>query len=206
MIALDRLSAPKAAIIVWGDSTTAGATATNAAARVCSQLAVSFTPDRMVVNCGIGGESPMQIVDRLTAIPSEMMGLTHIFNLGRIETGMDDTDYISAVDAAMTFIPHSRRVICTATNGGYVDDYLSTGTKYAERIAVRSHILATYPNNFIDLQQVLLDANDGSANDLADLAEEVVPRSLRNDDIHHTDAAQLLIAQTFRDFVLAKGW
>jgi lysophospholipase L1-like esterase len=217
MTTLAKLSVRNPArISVWGDSQIVGATGTSAATRLCSVLARKFTPTRGVTNNGIGGESPTEVSNRVLAIPEHQRQWVHVFWFGAAQDsttgagdGNDPQTYIDAVDAAMAHIPHGRKVMLTVTNAGAPNtSHLKDpeGSRYQARVQTTAHIIATYPDNYLDIHQILLDANDGSAGDLEDLAQEIVPRSLRNDGIHNTDAAQELIAEAIFQFIAAKGW
>ena len=65
---------------------------------------------------------------------------------------------------------------------------------------------ATYGARFVNLLQVLKDANDGSPDDLADIAAGYVPRSLRSDAVHLNDAGYAIVAAAMRAAHLSMGW
>ncbi len=67
-------------------------------------------------------------------------------------------------------------------------------------------LAATYGSRFVDLYDVLQDADDGSAEDLADIAAGFVPRSLRSDAIHLNDEGYAIVAETLVEATLALGW
>ena len=201
---LDQLSAPLSGIAVWGDSTTRGATATSVNERVTSQLAQ--VSGRIVSNCGIGSRPPAAIIRSFLGMPPRMHGWTHILFYGRVSNDTDAETVISAIEKAARHPAWGRTIITTPITGGYSDDFNPGGSMYPERVLVRDHVLAEYPDQTIDLHQILIDANDGSAGDLEDVANDVTPRSLRSDAIHHSDAGQLLIAQSFYDAIFARRW
>lgn len=52
----------------------------------------------------------------------------------------------------------------------------------------------------------MIAANDGSANDLTDVANDVCPRSLRTDGIHPNSAGKDVLAGVIYSALLARGW
>ncbi|ADD80893.1 tail fiber protein [Rhodococcus phage ReqiPepy6] len=103
-----------------------------------------------------------------------------------------------------------RFIIFPVTNG--LNE--GTGTDTYDRVrAHEDYLAATYPDNFLNIRRALID--DGlemagitpTAQDLADVAADTIPASLRSDYIHHTTAAYVkVIAPTVADFITAKGW
>lgn len=128
-----------------------------------------------------------------------------------IDLGMPDTNtsaqYIGAVDDVMAAIPHGRVVLCIPVAGDYSQFY-PEGAAYQGRIEAAEYIRTTYPNNAFEIHQILLDANDGSAGDLVDVANEVIPRSLRiaGDNIHQNNAGHVVRAAAVDAFLDTKQW
>lgn len=91
-----------------------------------------------------------------------------------------ETDIIiSDIDAMIAYCGHARyRIISplpsTAWNGTVLAAYEVTMAALRARYGVR----------FYDARAALQAANDGSANDLADVAAGLTPRSLRSDEVH----------------------
>lgn len=155
-------------------------------------------------NYAVGSTTVEQVKDAIVGMTAGDKALAQFFCFGKPDTA-DGQDYIDAVDTAMTAISHSRVVLCTPVNGNYAEDFVG-GANYQGRLDAAAHIASTYPDNVLDLLQILIDANDGSAGDLEDVANEIVPRSLRDDDIHWNDAGQLVVANAVKAFLHAKGW
>lgn len=78
--------------------------------------------------------------------------------------------------------------------------------------AINAYLAATYPDNFIDIRRYLIDHGltdagiTPTSQDLADIANDVIPTSLRADDVHGKDAYYLIVAQRVAAFIAAKGW
>ena len=205
MFFLPRLSTPQVGYICHGDSTTRGANASKGSLRWVSLLSASFTPHRRIINSGIGGTPPWEIVDRLESTPLAMRELPHIIWLGRMEVVTDAADvYLEQVDRAWRLIPHSRKLFFTPGTGDFGSDKLGVSAHADEIVAAKNEMLLRYPNNILDMNQIFIDANDGSSGDLQDVAWGIVPRSLRADNIHNNDAGHALIAQSVFDWVLPR--
>jgi lysophospholipase L1-like esterase len=207
-MSLSRFSNRNASTIcVWGDSRVVGSTGTNALTRVCSVFANKFTPTRKVVNCGIGGDTIRQQLDRILNMPQHQRDWCHIFFFGGVGQDFSASLFIGIVDRAMEFVPHDRKLLMGPTNSATpLHAKTPPGDRYQPRLDARAHVSTAYPNNWLDIHQVLMDANDGSAGDLDDIAQEFVPRSLRGDDVHHNDAGQEIIAEAWYQSVISRRW
>ena len=60
--------------------------------------------------------------------------------------------------------------------------------------------------HFIPTYDQILAANDGSANDLADVANGICPRSLRADGLHHNAAGRVVRSQIMYNWLRARRW
>lgn len=193
------------ALVLNGDSQTVGAGASTVLTRWHYLVSTSYQWARPITNYGVGGTSPTQIAAAVAAMSEADKAKTQIIFLGKPASPTTQT-YIDAIDAAMAAIPHERVVLFTATNGEYPSEDYPGGTMYQTRLDATAHMVAEYPNNVLDIMQILLDANDGSANDLTDVANEIVPRSLRSDEIHNNDAGHQVVADAVIAFLAEKGW
>lgn len=69
-----------------------------------------------------------------------------------------------------------------------------------------AYLLATYGARFLDIRAYLQSKNDGSGNDLADIAGGLVPRSLRSDTIHLNDTGYQHVAEAVHARLGGLGW
>lgn len=157
-----------------------------------------------ILDFAVGGTTVLQVRATVLGMTAAQMALTQYICFGMPDTA-DGQDYIDAVDDVMEFITHDRVILCTPVTGNYAA-LLPGGAYDAGRLAAEAYILATYPNNAFDIHQALIDANDGSAGDLADVANDITPRSLRTDEVHWNDAGHEVVADAVFAFVQAKGW
>lgn len=86
-------------------------------------------------------------------------------------------------------------------------DYQITGT--AGNLAVqsiRSWLSTNYPDNYFDVYAYLQSLATADPGDIEDVANGVVPRSLRSDSIHLNSATSTLVGTQVANFITAKGW
>ena len=105
------------------------------------------------------------------------------------------------VAAAVASLGHGRYLV-----GGIITGSIDGGSGLASFLATNAALSATYGPRYVDLLGALQAANDGSANDLSDIAAGWVPRSLRSDPVHLNDAGYAVVAAQFKAKTLAMGW
>jgi len=107
----------------------------------------------------------------------------------------------SDIAAAVAHIGHGRFLVGSILPAA--GDSAGALTSIAARNA---RLASTYGRRFIDLLAALQAANNGSPEDLADVAAGLTPRSLRADNIHLNNAGYALVAGAFKSAHLAMGW
>lgn len=105
------------------------------------------------------------------------------------------------IAAAVASLSHNRYLV-----GGIITGSIDGGSGLAAFLSTNATLAATYGVRYVDLLGALQAANDGSANDLSDIAAGWVPRSLRSDSVHLNDAGYAVVATQFRVKTLAMGW
>lgn len=82
------------------------------------------------------------------------------------------------------------------------------GTAAYNTIALLNADLAqAYPNNYIDIRKILVNAYDpASPQDVLDYNNDTPPASLRNDNDHLNDAGYRIVAQKAAAFIAARSW
>lgn len=73
-------------------------------------------------------------------------------------------------------------------------------------VAKRNAYALAYPNNVFDTAAWMALNGDGSANDLADIAAGLTPRSNKTDTIHFNLNGQNWLKLGVKNFILSKGW
>ena len=105
------------------------------------------------------------------------------------------------IAAAVASLGHSRYLV-----GAIITSSADSAGGISTIAARNSALAATYGTRFVDLMAALQAANDGSANDLADIAAGYTPRSKRSDAIHLNDAGYAVVAAAFKAAHDAFGW
>jgi lysophospholipase L1-like esterase len=84
--------------------------------------------------------------------------------------------------------------------------YTSLGhAAYTQVKAINAWLAAAYPDNYLDIHQVLMD-NATLPGDQDDVDWDIHPTSLRSDSIHLNTTGQQVVALAVRTFILNKGW
>lgn len=195
-----RLSRNIDAIAVIGDSGTG---------RVVPALQ-TLLPNEVVENRGVGGTNMEQIA---TKFRTEQLWRSHVivcFDLSGDTVSNNETYYAQLI--ADMRRPAKRFLfvqpgIAGDEGTGVTDAYIG-GPFRATIEAQWQSVEDAAPNNYVPIMQALWDANDGSAGDLADVANGITPRSLREpaDSLHPNDAGAAVIAAEIVAALQAKGW
>lgn len=191
-------------ISCWGDSHTAG---NRWDLGIYPRLLAFNTPGRTVFNGGYGGQGGEYILEQMALYPEKYGDIT-VFWL--CNNDIQDSGDATAIQAAiMAYIATG---VSRVTSGKYVVMTLVpnhervVGTFGGDLItSVNNAIISAYPNNHIDIRTELQSFGDGSADDLADIANGLVPRSLRiaADNVHHNHKGMGIIAGIVWDFINA---
>lgn len=86
----------------------------------------------------------------------------------------------------------------------------TTGTaNYNAVEQLNTDLKTLYPRNYVDVLNLLRRSGDGSANDIADAASGIIPRSLRNSSadghLNNTTGNPIVATRVFQ-FLTEKGW
>jgi hypothetical protein len=81
------------------------------------------------------------------------------------------------------------------------------GAMYPVVLQLDADLQAAYPNNYLDMRSALIHLyNPLNAQDVQDFQNDVVPSSLRYDEIHLRQEGSSAAASILRNWLLAKGW
>jgi hypothetical protein len=80
------------------------------------------------------------------------------------------------------------------------------GAGIATILALNADLAAIYGARYVDILGAMQAANDGSANDLADVAAGLTPRSLRQDTLHPNAAGSAVIQAAWHDAIIGAGY
>jgi hypothetical protein len=113
-------------------------------------------------------------------------------------------DAITDIDSMVAHLTHTKWVYVQPSP----EESLIAGSagRIAYDIKVNAVIAHVGADHYVECLPLLQAANDGSANDLQDVSNNIVPRSLRVDVIHETSAGTNIRTQQIVDFINGKGW
>lgn len=81
------------------------------------------------------------------------------------------------------------------------------GSQYSVVLQINAQLQAAFPSNYLDMRSALVARyNPSIAQDVIDHNNDVVPSSLRYDEIHFRQDGSAYAAALIRDFIVAKGW
>ena len=182
-------------IACWGDSLTPA---------FALNLQV-LVPSRTVFDGGFLGQTSAFILQQQLADTS-MTTWINVLWMGHNNI-TDPAGIKSDIAAAIAHLaPGSRRfIVLSLLNNAYT---APKGTDaYVRDLKLDADLAALYPDNYIDVRSMLVAAYDpNNPQDVIDFQNDVVPSSLRYDDIHLRNEASVLVAQRVKQFIDAKGW
>lgn len=79
--------------------------------------------------------------------------------------------------------------------------------RYTTLTRLNADLHAQYPNNFIDIRSYLVSQYDPSSpQDVVDFQNDVVPTSLRRDQVHLNTKGNILVGKKLSEFIQSKAW
>ncbi len=131
----------------------------------------------------------------------------NIFWLGRNNFG--DTLQVKAdIAAAVAFLnpQNNKFIILSILNGDYPSER-ADGGDYDKIIELNNDLQLLYPDNYIDIRSYLINQyNPEDAQDIIDFNNNVVPSSLRSDNLHLNTTGYDLVALEVFNFIEEHGW
>lgn len=156
-----------------------------------------WTFDRMEAGEAMACPPATQFMPRLaTAMRDRIAWLW----LGR-NGASEGHEVVADIAATVAFLGHRRYLVGAVLPSASDDAEALAGVS-----ALNAALLVGHGSRFVDLVALLQMGHDGSAEDLADVAAGLVPRSLRSDAIHLNDAGYASVAGAMQAATLAMGW
>lgn len=186
-------SAP-ADIAAWGDSLTA-------AAGYPEMLAALFQGHRVTYNGGVGGETAAQIRARQVADNVYNQRINLLWAGRNSFKTQTPAQIIADIDLMIAHVIGGRYLVTSIP-----PSTLDSGAENTTRLALNAALAAAYGSRYFDIIPYWNAANDGSANDLADIAAGLTPRSTRADELHPNDIGKAAIAAGWKAEILARSW
>lgn len=164
-------------IVAWGDSLTVGTGGTPWTTQFATLSGLT------TLNRGVAGNTSTQIASRFQAEPSLFDDFAVIW-AGR--NNYADAATVRADIASMvSSLTTTHYLILGVVNGNYNGWETIGGTGYTQITALNNSLAATYGSHFMDIRSVLVaHANPLLSQDVIDAAHDLVPASLRSDNVH----------------------
>jgi hypothetical protein len=184
---------------VWGDSLTDGSSEIPG----FSVQMQALYPSRIVYDGGVWGETSTSIRMRVLADQDRRTWVA-VFWMGRNNLA-DPVQVKADIAGAVAHLEGDGRFIVMSIINS--SDETQGTTRYATMVQLNSDLAATYPDNFLDIRSHLVDRFDqGSTQDVAAHANDVIPPSLSLDGLHLNAAGYTVVASRVKAFIDAKGW
>lgn len=111
---------------------------------------------------------------------------------------------IAAMVASLN--PGSEFLVLEIINGDLPDERF-WGSRYQALVKINHDLLETYGSRFVPLRQNLIKrANRRFPADVRNVADDVIPQSLRADALHLNDRGQAAVADAIERSLAANGW
>ena len=137
-------------------------------------------------NGGIGGQTSTQIAARETVDTAHQSWPTIIW-AGR-NNYTDPTTVEADIASMVAHLGHSNYLVLSVLNGNFAGESIG-GANYNLIIGINNSLAATYGSHYLDVRSYLVSLYDPSQpQDVIDHSNDVVPTSLRFDNIHLNDA------------------
>ena len=184
---------------MWGDSITIP---------VAANLSVMVGSRTVFDGSGIG-ETSGQVAARALADTSRRTWIAVIWaGHNNIQLGSPGSVVPDITSMAKQLgASDGNRFVILSLNNAATASGIRGGADYNMVMQINAQLKAAFPNNYFDIRSALISHyNPASAQDVADFNNDVVPTSLRYDEIHLRQEGSSLAAQLIRDFIVAKGW
>jgi hypothetical protein len=163
-------------------------------------------PDRVVYD-GTGiGETSTQVAARLIADTSRHSWIT-IWWAGGNNITQPQQIKADIANAIASLTPGNNRFIILSQLNEATPLGIKGGANYYIVLQLNSDLAAQYPANFIDVRTPLIAMYDpNNPQDVIDHNNDVVPSSIRYDEVHLKQPGSALVASMVRDFIVSRGW
>lgn len=184
-------------IAAWGDSLTPP---------FAANLQLLY-PTRTVFNGGVVGQNSTEISMRQRADTSGRDTWINIFWYGQNNPTAPARIQADIAASVAALAPGNDHFIVLAVVNKDRPEEIRGGAVYNQIVQLNNELAVTYPANYIDIRSHLVSQfNPARAEDVADAQDDVVPSSLRFDEIHLNNDGSVVVATRVKAFIDAKGW
>ena len=175
-------------------------TATGSGGPPSATLVYTFTPTTnpgAPVGCPDGSKF---------AVPQNPADSIAVFWAGR-NNYSDPTLVLADIAAMVAYHPNRKFIVLTILNGDFANETVGLAN-WTIITQLNAAILKAYPDNSIDIRSILVakGAPGTPYADATDYANDMVPSTLRGDQVHLNDAGNGIVAAQVQSFLLGKGW
>lgn len=190
-------------ITCWGDSLTAGA-------------GVEFGRDfprllaaalgRQIFSGAFANDTSTQIKQHMLARAAGLDAGVTIIWAGRNDFFEPDTVKANIQDMVASLPDGSHYLVLGVLNGDYPGESLGE-SGYKLLINLNKDLAAAFGDHYLPVREYLVSAaKQDSAQDRDDRARDIVPSSLRSDEIHLNRDGYVLVAAFIEQVIISKGW
>lgn len=166
---------------------------------VTSDAGASYTYGFTRTQSGSTVQCPAGSTFRFTAGDAQRDRVTWIWaGTNGADTGHSVVEDIGAMVASLG---HDYYII-----GGLPSGAAHSAARIANAKSINATLAQLYGKHFVDLPAALAAGGDGSAEDVADVAAGITPRSLRIDALHLNARGNVIVAKAFHDATLKLGF
>lgn len=184
-----------APIAAWGDSLTPP---------FAANLQLLY-PQRLVYNGGVAGQSSTDISTRQRAGGRETW--VNIFWMGTNNPTQPAQIKADIAASVASLAPGNDRFVVLAVLNKDRPEELRGGEVYNTIVQLNRELAALYAGNYLDIRAYLVGQyNPALPQDVADAQNDVVPSSLRFDEIHLNNDGSVLVAKKVKEFLDARSW
>lgn len=180
-------------IIGWGDSLTKGIGGKG----VSYPKQLSSLASIKVINKGIGGQTSTQIKNRMIA-ESHYFNFPVIIWVGR-NNYKDNAKVKADIAEIVSKLKHTKYLILSIINADRHTEFKGT-ENYNKIVQLNSELQKLYSTQYINVRSFLVSNYDATNDkDLENYKNDVIPSSLRSDDIHLNAKGYSLVAKLIND-------
>lgn len=202
-------------LIAYGDSLVEGTGATLSSDRWFNILSTNLSPKRKRINQGVGGETGVLIKRRfmreITPLTEQYPDSIYFIEGGYNNVANGSADMVlhiaEMVAALLNRLPNAKYIVLGTPNGSTAGES-SGGARYLTIVDANNQLSALYGNKFIDIRGLMIarglsvNSITPTTQDNTDIANDVVPTSLRADNIHYNNAGHLAYELFVRERII----
>jgi len=184
-------------IAMWGDSLT----------RPVADALSLLMPGRMVFNGGVASQNSRQVSARQIADGPTHNTWINVFWFGHNNQGEPEVIKADLAASVAALAPGNDRFLILGILNRATPAEVRGQPLYHVIMQLNRDLAAQYGSNFFDIRSYLVaQANPALPQDMQDQQNDIVPSSLRIDEIHLTPEGSRLVAARIQELIEARGW